>query len=104
MEWLESRAVRPRQARYQAALRPDMKCTIDSKALSNFTATPIRRVCLDCAKIVPNTFTGPSLCQNPTPFHWPESSRIDRAQVIDPEVRNSCAFSVFRHVVLRFLW
>jgi hypothetical protein len=26
MEWLESRAVRPRQARYQAALRPDMKC------------------------------------------------------------------------------
>jgi len=25
MEWLESRAVRPRQARYQAALRPDMK-------------------------------------------------------------------------------
>ncbi len=23
MEWLESRAVRPRQARYQAALRPD---------------------------------------------------------------------------------
>src|ERR1700687_1747675 len=38
MEWLESRAVRPRQARYQAALRPDMKCTIDSKALSDFTA------------------------------------------------------------------
>ena len=25
MEWLESRAVRPRQARYQAALRPDMQ-------------------------------------------------------------------------------
>ena len=25
MELLESRAVRPRQARYQAALRPDMK-------------------------------------------------------------------------------
>jgi len=43
MEWLESRAVRPRQARYQAALRPDMKCTIDSKALSNFAATPIPR-------------------------------------------------------------
>src|SRR5258706_13158857 len=42
MEWLESRAVRPRQARYQAALRPDMKCAIDSKALSNATATPIR--------------------------------------------------------------
>jgi len=53
MEWLESRAVRPRQARYQAALRPDMNCFIHSKALFNFTATPIRRVCLDCAKIVP---------------------------------------------------
>jgi hypothetical protein len=38
---LESSVVRPRQARYQAALRPDMKCTIDSKALSNFTATPL---------------------------------------------------------------
>jgi hypothetical protein len=44
MELLESSIVRPRQARYQAALRPDMKCTIDSKALSNITATPIRRV------------------------------------------------------------
>jgi len=43
MEWLESRAVRPRQARYQAALRPDIKCIIDSKAISNTTATPIRR-------------------------------------------------------------
>src|SRR6266446_3747308 len=28
MEWLESRAVRPRQARYQAALRPDMRPSI----------------------------------------------------------------------------
>jgi hypothetical protein len=26
MELLESGSVRPRQARYQAALRPDMKC------------------------------------------------------------------------------
>src|ERR1700731_3104452 len=42
MELLESSILRPRQARYQAALRPDMKCTIDSKALSNATATPIR--------------------------------------------------------------
>ena len=40
MEWLESRAVRPRQARYQAALRPDMKCTIYSKALSDFLPAP----------------------------------------------------------------
>jgi len=37
MEWLESRAVRPRQARYQAALRPDNDCFIHSKALSNST-------------------------------------------------------------------
>jgi len=37
MEWLESRAVRPRQARYQAALRPDKNCFIHSKALSNVT-------------------------------------------------------------------
>ena len=42
MEWLALVFVRPRQARYQAALRPDMKGTIDSKALSNFTATAIR--------------------------------------------------------------
>jgi len=33
MEWLESRAVRPRQARYQAALRPDMKCHTYSRAV-----------------------------------------------------------------------
>jgi hypothetical protein len=32
--------VRPRQARYQAALRPDMICTIHSKALSNFLPAP----------------------------------------------------------------
>jgi|SRR5580700_10816058 hypothetical protein len=51
VELLESSFVRPRQARYQAALRPDMKCTIDSKALSNFTATPIRRIGLDCARM-----------------------------------------------------
>jgi hypothetical protein len=49
-----------RQARYQAALSTDMKCSIDSKALSNFTATPIRRVCLDCvAKYFPWTIPVP---------------------------------------------
>jgi hypothetical protein len=31
MEWLGSSGVRPRQARYQAALRPDMKCFVHSK-------------------------------------------------------------------------
>jgi hypothetical protein len=40
MELLESSCVRPRQARYQAALRPDMKCEIHSRALSNFTPNP----------------------------------------------------------------
>jgi hypothetical protein len=40
MELLESSFLRPRQARYQAALRPDMKCEIHSKALSNFTPNP----------------------------------------------------------------
>jgi hypothetical protein len=42
MELLESSGVRPRQARYQAALSPDMNCTIHSKAHSNHAATPIR--------------------------------------------------------------
>ena len=41
-----------------------MNCTTDSKALSNFAASPIRGVCLYCAKTVPNTFTGPSLWKN----------------------------------------
>jgi len=41
MELLESVGPRPRQARYQAALRPDMKCCRHSKALSNIAATPI---------------------------------------------------------------
>jgi hypothetical protein len=55
MEWLESRAVRPRQARYQAALRPDMKCFIHSKALSNLTPNPSRHFRSYCAKTVPDT-------------------------------------------------
>jgi hypothetical protein len=53
MELLESSVVRPRQARYQAALRPDMKKgTFNSKALPDNTATPKRdaerqRIALD---------------------------------------------------------
>ena len=39
MEWLESRAVRPRQARYQAALRPDKTCCIYSSVLRDSAAT-----------------------------------------------------------------
>jgi len=41
-ELLERAVVRPRQVRYQAALRPDMIISIDSKALSNFISTPAR--------------------------------------------------------------
>ncbi len=40
MDSLEGLFLRPRQVRYQAALRPDMTCRIDSKALSNFVTTP----------------------------------------------------------------
>jgi hypothetical protein len=65
MELLESDGARPRQARYQAALRPDMKCIIDSRALSNFTATPVCCFSLDSVRTVPNTFPEASLCQNP---------------------------------------
>src|SRR6267378_1479130 len=42
MELLESRGVRPRQARYQAALRPDMKCSMDSNHF--LTLPPLRSV------------------------------------------------------------
>jgi hypothetical protein len=40
MELLESVGPRPRQARYQAALRPDMKYVIHSKAPSNSAPNP----------------------------------------------------------------
>jgi hypothetical protein len=52
MELLESVGPRPRQARYQAALRPDMNCFIHSKALSNFTSSPRHHFKLGCAKTV----------------------------------------------------
>jgi hypothetical protein len=55
MELLESSRVRPRQARYQAALRPDMNCFIHSKALPKFTPNPSRHFWSHCAKTVPNT-------------------------------------------------
>ena len=42
MDSLEELFLRPRQVRYQAALRPDMTSRIDSKALSNFMTTPER--------------------------------------------------------------
>src|SRR2546427_12131154 len=40
MEVVEGRIVRPRQVRYQAALRPDKTSRIDSNVLSNFGSTP----------------------------------------------------------------
>ena len=49
---LESGLVRPRQARYQAALRPDMKCFLHSKTLSNFTPSQCNYFQLDCQDCV----------------------------------------------------
>jgi hypothetical protein len=40
MERLQATGVRPRQVRYQAALRPDMNSQVNSQALSNFVTTP----------------------------------------------------------------
>jgi hypothetical protein len=73
--------VRPRQARYQAALRPDMQCTLDSKTLFNFTATPIRHLSLDRAKIVTNSCTGTFLSRNSAPFYRPSGKKLSRNQV-----------------------
>ena len=42
MELLESAGPRPRQARYQAALRPDMLLDLDSRAPSNSAASQFR--------------------------------------------------------------
>ena len=128
--------MRPRQARYQAALRPDINCFIHSKALPNFTATPIHRfwwwwtvpklcqilllnrgcarisrhliglavhflqalslqlqfhlqilledLCVALSKELRNPLVGDTSCTEPR--------RIGEAQLIDPEVGNSCAF------------
>ena len=43
MELLESDSARPRQARYQAALRPDMKRLSNSTVIPNITAIAFRR-------------------------------------------------------------
>src|SRR5260370_8287056 len=58
-----------------------MKCTIDSKALCNFAATPIPRVCFDCTKTVPNPFTEQDLYQNPAAFRWRGGSSSPRLPV-----------------------
>jgi hypothetical protein len=54
MELLESSCVRPRQARYQAALRPDRDCSIYSKALSHSTPNP--RWSFSMMRGLPNSF------------------------------------------------
>ena len=63
MDSLEGLFLRPRQVRYQAALRPDMT-RIDSKALSNFVTTSIHdfrpRPCQNRAKSAHCTVTVPT--------------------------------------------
>ena len=58
MELLESVGPRPRQARYQAALRPDMNCSIHSRVLANITPNPITVF----APTVHEWFIAPRLC------------------------------------------
>ena len=68
MKYLECHTVRPRQARYQAALRPDMKCTHNSKALFRFAPIHTSRVLL---RIEP-------LCGDP----WARDGRQGSVQAI----------------------
>ena len=70
--------MRPRQARYQAALRPDKQCTLDSKALFNFTATPIRHLSFDRAKIVTNSCVQTIRSRNSAPFYRPSGKNLRR--------------------------
>ena len=68
MEWLESSGVRPRQARYQAALRPDRACVLiirdfATRMLSNGPTRPST-----VPKLCQKDFIGPLLCQNSPPF------------------------------------
>ena len=68
MELLESDSARPRQARYQAALRPDMKYV---KIIKDFPTE--RLLHLTSRSTVPKLcqmdFTEPSLCQKSKAFH-----------------------------------
>jgi len=47
--------VRPRQARYQAALRPDINYSVDLKAVLNITTSQIHRVFAEKSTANPNT-------------------------------------------------
>ena len=53
MNSLEGLFLRPRQVRYQAALRPDMTSRIDSKVLPNFVPARNLILGLDRVKTVP---------------------------------------------------
>ena len=57
--------LRPRQVRYQAALRPDICCSFDSKTLSQALSDPEGH---ESGRTVPklcqNPISSPSLCQN----------------------------------------
>jgi hypothetical protein len=59
MESLESSRVRPRQARYQAALRPDTMHVDDSTVLFGF---PLSDLQSDCARTVQISLAFEALC------------------------------------------
>jgi hypothetical protein len=68
--------VRPRQARYQAALRPDMKCTTDSKALSNFTPNPRHHFfALLCQITRTSQPCAPTSSRTPLGYYWVMADR-----------------------------
>jgi hypothetical protein len=50
MELLESGGVRPRQARYQAALRPDILLLVDSTLFSDFLSAVHAPECMNYPK------------------------------------------------------
>ena len=53
---MESGSVRPRQARYQAALRPDMKYVKIIKDFPTELLLHLTNLAFNCAKTVPNRF------------------------------------------------
>jgi len=59
LEALESVGMRPRQARYQAALRPDTMHTDDSTVLFGF---PLSDLQSDCARTVQVSLAFEPLC------------------------------------------
>ena len=96
MEVVEETIVRPRQVRYQAALRPDMYHTIDSKRLS--IHIPLQ-----------TSFSGPRLCTNCARIrllhhdcaHW---SRTNRRHFVRPTVELLQGFALHLQLHLRILF